>query len=73
MPGSWNPALPVQRGKLVLRLTIKPDGTVKSVQILSSTFKTGKAAQCAADQLKKIRFPSTLDGKEGRAVVTLSA
>jgi Ca-activated chloride channel homolog len=60
------------KGKLVLRLTINPDGTVKSVRILSSTFKDGKAARSAADQLKKITLPSTRNGKEGRAVVTLT-
>jgi Ca-activated chloride channel homolog len=60
------------KGKLVLRLTIGPDGTVKSVQILSSTLRGGKAAQCAAEQVRKIRLPATQDGKEGRVVVTLS-
>jgi len=59
------------KGKLVLRLTIRPDGTVKSVQILSNTLKSGKAAQCAAEQVRKIRLPATQDGKEGRAVVTI--
>lgn len=58
-------------GKLVLRLTISPDGTVKSVQILSSTLKSGKAAQCTAEQVRNIRLPATQDGKEGRAVVTI--
>ncbi|HET6490182.1 MAG TPA: VWA domain-containing protein, partial [Syntrophales bacterium] len=71
--GELESCLDGAKGKLVLRLTINPDGTVKSVRILSSTFKTVKAAQCAADQFKKIRLPSTVDGKEGRAVVTLSA
>jgi len=59
------------KGKLVLRLTIRPDGTVKSVQILSNTLKSGKAAQCAAEQVRKIRLPATQDGKEGRTVVTI--
>ena len=71
--GKLEACLTGAKGKLVLRLTINPDGTVKSVQILSSTFKTVNAAQCVVDQLKKIRYPSTMDGKEGRAVVTLSA
>jgi Ca-activated chloride channel family protein len=71
--GKLESCLTGAKGKMVLRLTINPDGTVKSAQIISSTFKTGNAAQCVVDQLKKIRLPSTLDGKEGRAVVTLSA
>ena len=41
------------KGKLVLRLTISPDGTVKSVQVLSSTFKNGKAPQCVLDRTEK--------------------
>jgi Ca-activated chloride channel family protein len=61
------------KGKIVLRLTISPDGTVKSVQILSSTLKSGKASQCMADQIRKIRLPATPDGKEGRVVITLTA
>ena len=61
------------KGKLVLRLNISPDGTVKSVQILSSTLKSGKASQCTTDQLRKIRLPATQDGKEGRVVITLTA
>jgi Ni,Fe-hydrogenase III large subunit len=60
------------KGKLVLRLTINPDGTVKSVQVLSGTIKNGKATQCMLDALKKIRTSATQDGKEGRVVVTLS-
>ncbi len=59
------------KGKIVLRLTVSPDGTVKRVQILSSTLKSGKAASCAADQLRKIVLPVTQDGREGRAVVTI--
>jgi Ca-activated chloride channel family protein len=61
-----------EKGKLVLRLTIRPDGTVKSVKVLSSTFKNSKAHPCVLDALKKITMSATQDGKEGRAVVTLS-
>ena len=61
------------KGKIVLRLTISPDGTVKSVQILSSTLKSSKASPCIADQIRKIRLPATPDGKEGRVVITLTA
>jgi Ca-activated chloride channel family protein len=60
------------KGKLVLRLTIGADGTVKSVQVLSSTLKSGKATLCVADQLRNIRLPATQDGKEGRVVITLT-
>ena len=60
------------KGKLVLRLTISADGTVKSVQVLSSTFKNSRAPQCMLDALKKISMSATRDGKEARVVVTLS-
>jgi Ca-activated chloride channel family protein len=59
-------------GKLVVRLTVNPDGTVKGVQVLSSTLKSGKAVPCVADHLRKIRLSATQDGKEGRAVITLT-
>jgi Ca-activated chloride channel family protein len=61
------------RGKLVIRLTVSHDGTVKRVQVLPSTLKSGKVAPCVADHLRKIRLPATQDGKEGRVVVTLTA
>jgi Ca-activated chloride channel family protein len=60
------------KGKLVLRLTISPDGTVKSVKVLSSTFKNSKAHSCVLAALKKITMSATQHEKEGRAVVTLS-
>jgi Ca-activated chloride channel family protein len=61
------------KGKLVIRLTVDPDGTVKRVQVISSTLKRGKVAPCVADLLRKIRLPATQDGKEGRVVVMLTA
>jgi len=61
------------RGKLVIRLTVNADGTVKGVQILSGTLTGGNAAQCAVDHFKTIRMPTTMDGREGRAVITLTA
>jgi Ca-activated chloride channel family protein len=60
-------------GKLVLKLTVKADGTVKRVQVLSNSFKDGRTSRCLADRLKTLRLPATLDGKEGRIIVTLSA
>lgn len=58
-------------GKLAIRLTVNPDGTVKGVRVLSGTLTGTKAAQCIVEHLKKIRLPATQDGKEGRAVVTI--
>jgi len=60
------------KGKLVLRLTVNHDGTVKSVQVLSSTSKSDRVAACVGEHLRKIRLPATQDGKEARVVVTLS-
>ena len=58
-------------GKLTIRLTVNPDGTVKGVRVLSGTLAGTKTAQCIVEHLKKIRLPATQDGKEGRAVVTI--
>ncbi|OPY10166.1 MAG: Vault protein inter-alpha-trypsin [Syntrophaceae bacterium PtaB.Bin038] len=59
------------RGKLVVRLTVNPDGTVKGVRVLSGTLTGTETAQCIVERLKKIRLPAARDGKEGRAVVTV--
>jgi hypothetical protein len=56
------------KGKLVVRLAVHPEGTVKGVRVLSGTLAGTKAADCIVEQLKKIRLPATQDGKEGKAV-----
>jgi hypothetical protein len=61
------------KGRLVLQLTVNPDGTVKTVKILSATLSNGKAAQCIVDHLKSIRLPATKDGREGRVAVTIAS
>ena len=61
------------RGKLVVRLTVHADGTVKTVQILSGMPAAGKAAQCVVNRLERLRMPCTKDGREGRATITLTA
>ena len=61
------------RGKLVVRLTVHADGTVKTVQILSGMPADGKAAQCVVNRLERLRMPCTKDGREGRATITLTA
>jgi len=61
------------RGRLVVRLTVHADGTVKTVQILSGMPADGKAAQCVVNRLERLRMPCTKDGREGRATITLTA
>ncbi|MBP8695196.1 MAG: VWA domain-containing protein [Syntrophobacterales bacterium] len=61
------------KGRLVVRLAVHPDGTVKGVRVLSGTLAGTKAADCIVEQLKKVRLPATQDGKEGKAVLTFTA
>ncbi len=59
-------------GNIVLRITINPNGTVKNVQLLSSTLNNSKVHRCVTAEIRKIRMPSTQDGEEARVMVTLT-
>ena len=54
-----------------LRILLNPDGTVKAVRVLSTTYTDGKTPQCIVGQLKRIRLPAAQDGREARVVVTI--
>ena len=58
-------------GKLVFRLTINPDGTVKEVHVISGTVKGNTINQCIIGLVKKWQFPATQDSREVKAKVTL--
>jgi hypothetical protein len=58
-------------GKLLLKLIINPDGTVKGVHASSNTFKSIIIRQCIVEQVKKWQFPATTDGREVKVTVTL--
>jgi Ca-activated chloride channel family protein len=57
-------------GTLVLKLFINPDGTVKGVELVTSTLKEKASGQCIVEKLKSWRFPVTKGG--GKAEVTIS-
>ncbi|OPY63927.1 MAG: Vault protein inter-alpha-trypsin [Syntrophorhabdus sp. PtaU1.Bin002] len=59
------------QGKLVLRLTIAPDGKVKTAKIISSTSTDKNVHQCIAESVKKWKFPKTVDGNAVQATITL--
>ena len=54
------------QGKLIVKLIIRVDGTVKSVHVVSSELKDRKAQQCMTQKIKKWKFP----GKKGSREVT---
>ncbi|MFQ5707606.1 MAG: TonB family protein [bacterium] len=44
---------PNLKGKMVLRITITPQGTVKKVEIISSTLKNRKVEQCVVSRIRR--------------------
>jgi outer membrane biosynthesis protein TonB len=60
----------ISGGKVVLVLTINPNGTVKNIQVTSSTLKNNTITQCFVDTLKKLLFPVATDGHATTATIT---
>jgi len=58
------------QGKLILRLTIAPDGKMKNAKIISSTSTDKNVHQCIMESVKKWKFPKAVDGKNTQATVT---
>lgn len=59
-------------GDFVLKMTLKADGTVKDVQVLSAISRNDQARQCIIGQVKKWKFPAAKDGTKVTVTVTLS-
>jgi Ca-activated chloride channel family protein len=57
--------------KLILRMSLHADGTVKSVRVLPDALRNGALMQCVIGQVKKWRLPATKDGREVKVTVTL--
>jgi Ca-activated chloride channel family protein len=57
--------------KLILKMSLRADGTVKSVRVLPDVLKNDALMQCVIEQVKKWRFPAAKDGREVKAAVTL--
>jgi TonB family protein len=49
-------------GKVTLKVTLGPTGTVNEVLVAKSTSKNPKVDQCVADGFKKIKFPAPKSG-----------
>ena len=49
-------------GKVTLKVTLGPTGTVNEVLVTKSTAKNPKVDQCVADGFKKIKFPAPKTG-----------
>lgn len=58
-------------GKVVLRLTIKSDGSVKSVEVLNGMLMSVKLRQCIIAQMKRWRLPKTQYGRDAKATISL--
>jgi TonB family protein len=57
-------------GKLVVELTVSPDGKVRNAKIISSSWKNGKAEQCVLTQIGKWQFPPAGDDREARITIS---
>jgi Ca-activated chloride channel family protein len=57
--------------KLLLKMSLNADGTVKNVRVLADKLRNDTLMQCVIEQVKKWRFPAAMDGREVKATVTL--
>ncbi|MGE5252337.1 MAG: AgmX/PglI C-terminal domain-containing protein, partial [Planctomycetaceae bacterium] len=56
---------------LVLELTIRPDGRVKSVKIAGGGLKDPSVERCLLEQAKRWQLPAPRDGREVKVTLTL--
>jgi Ca-activated chloride channel homolog len=59
--------------KVALTLTVRADGTIKTVKIASNTLKDETLMKCIMDEIKKLIFPSAAAGRQTAATITLIA
>ena len=58
------------QGKFIVKLIIRADGSVKSVNVVSSELKDSKTQLCMTEKITKWRFPSKKGGREVTATVS---
>jgi hypothetical protein len=58
------------QGKLIVKLIIRADGSIKSVNTVSSELKDSKAQQCMTEKIKKWKFPVKKGSREVTATVS---
>jgi metallo-beta-lactamase class B len=61
-------AKPLSMGRVMVRFTIAPDGTVPSSELQSSTMGSPAVEQCAVDAVKRWEFPKPRG--DGRVIVS---
>ncbi len=59
-------------GKIVLQLTVRPDGAVKEVQILSGHFRSEETRLCLIAYVKTWSFPALPDERDVKVTITLN-
>ncbi len=59
-------------GKLVLTFSVKPDGTINNIKVISNTLKNNTVTRCIIDAFKKLSFPVAKNGHEATATITLA-
>ncbi len=58
------------QGKIRIKLTINPDGTVQNLEVIASGMGS-KIKKCVSEQMKKWFFPATVNGQEVKVTITL--
>ncbi|OPY14869.1 MAG: Vault protein inter-alpha-trypsin [Syntrophus sp. PtaB.Bin075] len=58
--------------KLILKLILNPDGTVREVAEPSGKLKSVSLKSCVVDRVKKWRFPATGDGRKAALTITIT-
>jgi Ca-activated chloride channel family protein len=66
---SWQGGEP--GGKIVLRLTLNPEGKVKNVEVVSSSLKGSRLQQEIVEQMKKWRCPAPQGNREAKVTIAL--
>lgn len=60
---------PNLKGKLVLRFSITPQGTIKGVEVISSTLNNRKVERCVSNRIRRWTDFGTIDSSYGNTTV----
>jgi Ca-activated chloride channel family protein len=59
-------------GTIKLNLTIRPDGTVQSADMIARAIKDGKLRRCIIDQIQRWQFPAAANGQTVKAEIVIT-
>jgi Ca-activated chloride channel family protein len=59
------------QGKVVIKIVVGPDGTIKNAQVVVNEIRGSNAEKCIMEKVKAWRFPGSQDRKEAEATVVL--